>query len=353
VSGENNPFEKHARAIGVLFGCLLLLPVAGGAWLGYRALAQDAQRGYERHIVLRECSPLSETRHSAWNSDEQYVRRCDDNGFIKPSRVHDDPELEIVFLGASTTECLHNPEDQRFPYLAGRLIEERTNRRVNAYNGGKSGSTANHSVLALLGKVVPMHPDAAVLMHGINDAMFLMLAGDYWAPHARRSMLQDKDYNPVKAWVLERELGHRFLDMPKTDYDPYRGKPATLNVEAMTAQFAAMEELFVFICRKYAITPVLMTQFNRLTLDSDAYREATAARLKDFSIEYDDFQRAYAAMNETTRRVAAEQGVLLVDLAARIPGTPEYMYDSVHLTEKGTAAVADIVAQALSAELVR
>jgi lysophospholipase L1-like esterase len=58
-------------------------------------------------------------------------------------------------------------------------------------------------------------------------------------------------------------------------------------------------------------------------------------------------------MNETTRRVAAEQGVLLVDLAARIPGTPEYMYDSVHLTEKGTAAVADIVAQALSAELVR
>ena len=343
-----NPFEKHARTIGILFSLLLAAILCAGLWLGYRAMAADARKGYERYIVLRECSPLSETWHPSKESDAQYPRRGDENGFIMPSRVHDDPQFEVVFLGASTTECLHNPEDKRFPYLAGRRLEALTGKRVNAYNGGKSGNTASHSVLSLLAKVVPMHPDRVVLMHGINDAMFLMLADSYWATHARRGMLQDKEYNPLKKWFLERELGHRFLDMPETDYDPYRGRPAHLDVPRITGEFRKMLELFVIVCRQYDMTPVLMTQFNRLSLGPDAYREATEKRLKDFSIEYEPFQKAYEAMNETTRQVAAAMGVQLIDLAALVPSTPEYMYDSVHLTDRGCETVAGIVSEALA-----
>ncbi|WP_054650764.1 SGNH/GDSL hydrolase family protein [Salidesulfovibrio brasiliensis] len=276
------------------------------------------------------------------------VRRGDENGFIMPSRIHDNPDFEVVFLGGSTTECLSIPEKQRFPYLTGRLLENQHDMKVNAYNGGKSGSSSNHSVLSLFGKVIPMNADAVVLMHAINDLMFLMTAGSYWAEHYRRGMIQEKHYDPIRKWVTEREINHIFLPSPRTDYDQYRGKPADLDIGRITQSFRKTLELFIFICRQHNIKPVLMTQASRITATPDNFMQAKAKQLKsDFSVEYEDFQEAYSAMNQTIRNVSKQQDVLLIDLAKQIAPDESMMYDSVHFTVKGSQAVAKIVAETL------
>lgn len=343
-----NRFEQHkGKVYAVMFLIFMTLVVIGG-YLGYQSLLKDVRRGYQRHIVLREVAPLSTKTFKSVENDSQVVRRADENGFVEPARIHDIPDFEVVFLGGSTTVCNVIDEKLRFPHLAGRLLEKATDKKVNAYNGGKSGNASNHSVLNLLGKVVPMKPDAVVMMHAINDLNFLMITGSYWTPHPHRGMLQDKDYNPIKKFLIEKELGHNFLPSLRTAFDAYKGKPVDLDTLRIAADYRKMLELFVFICRQHDITPVLMTQASRFTAQPGEGMEGVVEKLKqDYHLEYSDFQRAYSKINETTRQVAIQNDVLLIDLAQDIEPTSDNMYDSVHLTTQGSKIASRSIAAKL------
>ncbi|MCS6771121.1 MAG: SGNH/GDSL hydrolase family protein [Kiritimatiellae bacterium] len=140
----------------------------------------------ERVIRLREHAPnqnrwVRPTREYMQGVDSLerkfYRLATDENGFIMPSAIHETPDIELVFLGGSTTECLYVDETNRFPYLAGRLLESRTGLRINSYNGGHSGNHSMHSLNVLINKVLPMQPDAVILCHNINDFATLLYEG--------------------------------------------------------------------------------------------------------------------------------------------------------------------------------
>ena len=109
-----------------------------------------------------------------------------------PSKIHDHPDLTIAFLGGSTTECIYVDEDNRFPYLAGRLLERQTHLKVNSYNAGRSGNNTLHCLNILLNKVVNLKPDIVVLMENINDLAILMYEKTYWNTNPSRSPIQEK-----------------------------------------------------------------------------------------------------------------------------------------------------------------
>ena len=132
-----------------------------------------------------------------------FVLRVDRQGFIMPSKIHDHPDLTIAFLGGSTTECTYVDEDNRFPYLAGRLLERQTHLKVNSYNAGRSGNNTLHCLNVLLNKVVNLKPDIVVLMENINDLAILMYEKTYWndqslpvAPHGETAEFQDRGPGP-------------------------------------------------------------------------------------------------------------------------------------------------------------
>ncbi len=80
----------------------------------------------------------------------------------------------------------------RFPYLAGRLLEQQTHLKVNSYNAGRSGNNSLHSLNILLNKVVNLKPDIVVMMHNINDLAILMYEKTYWNTNPSRSPIQEK-----------------------------------------------------------------------------------------------------------------------------------------------------------------
>lgn len=345
---SDNRFERHKGTAYLVLSLVLLALLLGGGYIGYRSLIKDVRRGYDRHIVLREVAPLSTKWFDTIDNSGRVVRRADENGFVLPARIHDHPDFEVVFLGGSTTVCNVVEEHSRFPYLAGRLLEKATHKKINAYNGGKSGNTSPHSVLNLMAKVVPMRPDAVVMMHAINDLNYLMIAGSYWTPHPHNGIIQEKDYNPLKKWMIEKELGHTFQPTLRTAFDQYKGKRADPDVQRITESYAKMLELFIFLCRQYDITPVLMTQASRITKNPDALMQGTAGKIeRDYQVTYPELYAAYTAVNETTRRVAADQNVLLIDLAEKIAPTAENIYDSVHLTTKGCEHAAETISAGL------
>jgi len=98
-------------------------------------------------------------------------------------------------LGGSTTECVYVDEDNRFPYLVGRLLERQTHLKVNSYNAGRSGNNTLHCINVLINKVVNLEPDIVVLMENINDLAILMYDKTYWNNNPSRSPLIEKPPN--------------------------------------------------------------------------------------------------------------------------------------------------------------
>ena len=122
--------ERHPKKIIFL---LVFLVVCGLALATEKILAWKAGNlrhtaEVKRYIKLREFPPgyadiLLPPKEALTVSDtlvrRDYLIRVDDHGFIMPSKVHEHPDLVLAFLGGSTTECIYDDENNRFPYLAG------------------------------------------------------------------------------------------------------------------------------------------------------------------------------------------------------------------------------------------
>jgi hypothetical protein len=357
-SPRENRFEKHRTAIMAVFYSFISLVLLLGAVFVVKAMRDEAKRGYERYIVMREARPASDISKPPSKSllavvdgleDRLYRLHVDGNGFIMPSKVHDKADREVVFLGGSTTECHYMDEDVRFPYLVGRELEKTIGLKINSYNGGHAGNNTLHCIFLLQGKVVPMHPRIAVLMEDINDLTSLMVLGGYWTPHATRGIVQEKEYDIVTTWVLKHFAGYKRLDTTGDDeFLSERKRLAHLDPAAFSEAYRKNIELFVFVCRQHGITPVLMTQFNRIAenLPDNLSRQIAPMR-EAWRFTYAQYRDTYSALNETVRAVAKEQNVALVDLDREVPKSPEFMYDIVHLNAKGSRRVAGVVAKAL------
>lgn len=269
-----------------------------------------------RYIKLRELAPNQTITDRPSKSyllklDNSYLIRqpyhmqIDQHGFIKPSDIHPNPDLKIVFLGGSTTECRYMQETERFPYLVGRALEAKLGKRVNSYNGGVSANESKHSLNILFNKVLSLKPDVVVFMHNINDLVILRSQGTY-------------DYqNSLKSHV---QTAHNLFTQVEIPQLSRHGSDDDLK-----NAFRKNLLTFIAIARIHEIKPVLMTQASRGT-DDDAL---------------------YHAFNDVIRTVALEEKVTLVDLAQRIPAEKTYLYDHYHYTAGGSQLAADEITQQL------
>lgn len=359
---RKNRFERHSKTFFAVFYSLIGLVLLGATLLAVKIVRDEVNRGYERSIILREPRVSSNLAQSPPRGllqvadgleDKPYRLRTDDNGFILPSRIHDAPDISIVFLGGSTTECHFMDEKERFPYLVGRNLETILKKKVNTYNTGHAGNNTLHCDLILQAKVLPMRPQFAVLMECINDLTLLAMLGDYWGPNATRGIIQDKEYNFAKRWIIDNLIGHKRDKVDARDeFAGQRTLARGLTPEHIAKKYKNNIELFVFLCRQHGITPVLMTQFNRFTpkLAENLERQIQPI-FQSWGLSYEQYKACYDALNETVRKVADEQGVLLIDLDRMVPKSRLTMYDVVHLNAEGSRQVADIVAKALAASL--
>jgi hypothetical protein len=376
---RNNWLERHPKKVIFLIvflgiGCLAF---ATEKLLALKNHHRINPTGIQRFIKLREFNPLyrdilvpnqEAMRMSDSLEQKPYVLRVDRQGFIMPSKIHDHPDLVIAFLGGSTTECTYVDEKARFPYLAGRLIEQRTGLKVNSYNAGRSGNNTLHSLNVLLNKVVPLKPDIVVMMHNINDMAILMYEKTYWNHNPSRSPLIEKKPNfktvgkdleqtfhlvrDLTFPNLSREVKKILAFGPKSRGDEFqdvRGKKITIDPEMLVREFSLNLQTFINLCRARGITPVLMTQPSRLTDHPDPLIKKLMHGLETSQgIAYADFKGAFDRLNQTIREVGAKNQVLVIDLAQEIPPTKENICDVAHFNDRGSRLVAARLAADLS-----
>lgn len=387
-------FERHP-AISLL--AILSIVLIGGLAAVEKVLERrheaaglDFTNTYERLIRLRETRPNSLTIFDRTHEGvtEKVLLRGDENGFIEPSRVHEKPDAQIVFLGGSTTEAYQVRETLRFPYLAGRLLESRLGIAINSHNGGRGANHSMHSNFVLLGKVLPMKPDMVVVMHAINDLSWHRKTnGDYWTlnpdPNAAFGDIWDQ-YLLVKTTPLQSEYRNLtdllrniknatipytwltirsafetakqdptlLMAMSERGYAEYSNSaegpetPFTDIENLALANFRKSMETLVGTARIWGIEPVLMTQPRLIGLTPTSRNDLAVLRLA----------RLHDAANQVVRDLAREKDVILVDLYAMVdaqPEKPRFFIDKIHYSDAGSEFIAHRVAETLAPEICR
>ncbi|MGO8761612.1 MAG: SGNH/GDSL hydrolase family protein [Desulfobaccales bacterium] len=371
---ERHPKKVVCAIVLLAIGCLALVTEK---ILARRNPGLINPLGIKRSIKLREFNPLYRDvlvpdpeylRKADGLEAKKFLLRVDRQGFIMPSKVHDRPGLTIAFLGGSTTECTYVEEENRFPYLTGRLIEQHTGLKVNSYNAGRSGNNTLHCLNILLNKVVGLKPDVVVLMENINDLAILMYEKTYWNTNPSRSPIQERlpafktvgqdlrrDFYLIRDLTfpnLSRELKKLSPFGPKTKGDEFkdvRGQKIIIDQDLLVREFSLNLQTFINICRARSIIPVLMTQASRLTDHPDPPVQKIMHQLEiSQGITYGEFKSAFDRLNRTIRDVGAKNQVRVIDLAGEIPPVKENICDVAHFNDRGSRLVAARIAAGLA-----
>jgi len=364
---NSNRFKNHSKKVISTLIIILLLAII---FITEFLLGPAPVEGESRCIRLREHKPNAV---NYFTPDELYMSKSeelhqkaykleiDDQGYISPSVIHSDPDLSIIFLGGSTTECIYIDEDQRFPYLTGRLLEKE-GRKVNSINSGVSGNNSRHSIDILLNKGLKINPDIAVMMHNINDLNILLYEKDYSNNNPYRSLIIKEDKNTFSYYVkgltkciipnLYRRISlfnRRYVNVRIDDeFAHLRGKRLTIDRQNIFRKFKKSLLTFIAVSKANGIIPVLMTQANRFKENPDSIIIANWTLEDDFGIKYDDYRDIFVAMNKLIRDVGVSNNVLVLDLDGEIPKTSGYMYDAVHFNNKGSCLASKIIAEHLN-----
>jgi len=270
--------------------------------------------------------------------------------------------MTILTIGGSTTECLFLSDGRTWTdQLTRRTMAVRSDAWIN--NAGFEGhSTFGHLVL-LREFVVSMRPKVILVLSGYNDMKLrAALPRDAeFAPQslstAHRLMTFVADHSQVGAVsenfvrmfrtyqagvrsdeIHPERLPTRPLDEEKTNaiLDEHRSR--------YIAGYARRLTEIIEVSRRNGIEPVLLTQ---PALYGDVVDPTTGVALGPLAIGSVSNGRvewqSLELYNDAARRLSADLGVRMIDLAHEMPKDSKYFTDWVHYTNDGAVLVGDIV----------
>ncbi|MFZ2090006.1 MAG: hypothetical protein WAU47_15665, partial [Desulfobaccales bacterium] len=202
--------------------------------------------------------------------------------------------------------------------------------------------------------------------HNINDLVALLYEGTYWNKNASRrvtvevrptlvghvrgffQVLRESTIPHLYQAIVELSQQVKGTHQETDEFGHLRGKRVEINQAYLLQEFRSNLKMFADLCRARGITPVLMTQPNRLSgnLDPQTWKEVQV--LEDKGISLREFGELHGLFNQAIREVGAADQVLVVDLAREIPPEERYIYDPVHLTERASKLAGEIISRELA-----
>ncbi len=268
--------------------------------------------------------------------------------------------LTVITIGGSTTECHFLSDSLTWPYLLGEKLSDSVP-GVWLNNAGLDGQSTFGHIVLLNDHVKKLHPSVVVFLTGINDVETsgpsfhdkLYERGAY--PDLKHFLFNNSEVlnlglnlwrvwragrfnnttngmlvlDSVRRLVLADSVVRARLEAQGPYLDGYR---ARLNVLADT-------------CLAWHIVPVFVTQPDQFGYGRDP---VTGADLAAFPVEPPGNGALLWAMleryNDVVRRMCAERGLPMIDLALLMPKNSLYFYDMSHFTNAGAAEVAGLLA---------
>lgn len=268
---------------------------------------------------------------------EEVIYETDSEGYIKPSKIYDNPDLNFFFLGGSTTENLYINPKKRYPFLSTKMIENFYQIKINSFNAARSKNNSIHSLNLLINKILIEKPDFVFINHSVNDQhIFNMGSKYYWNSENDRQIIiypnknftyfqklkvKIKNYFPglyFKYRILKKKYTNENLNEISSTWDKL-GK--TYDLE----EYININKIFISLAEIYDFKIVFLSQPSNFQINSDRYNLQ-----KKYIKKLYDFLRSQKSNN-----------YYLIDLYSELSNRSEYFYDAVHLNIKGNAKVSE------------
>lgn len=266
------------------------------------------------------------------------------------ARTHGDDVVRVAFLGGSTTFCAENSSNEAtWPELVWHGLETHFPKaHVDYLNAGVPGYVVERSHRRLMHHVKPFAPDVVVVYHATND-----LSVDTRALAVAKGLDVDLGHSslghtPSMLWDIAT-LQYRVAQVRRRAVSG-EGR-LVYDAPALAAGFAERLRALVKDAKTIAPQVVLVTFAHRLRADQplDVQLESAATALLYMPyMSLEGLHAGYDAYNDAIRRVAAEEGVILIDDADSIPGDGEHFVDSVHFSDAGSREQARRVVDGLA-----
>jgi len=275
-------------------------------------------------------------------------------GAEAPADFHD--WLTIIAVGGSTTECTSINEGKTWEDHLGHTLDQSIN-KIWVNNAGFDGhSTFGHQVL-LRDYIQYLNPKVCLFLIGFNDV--------------NRSDPAD-DLNFTKShtgWLIQlakySKLANLILNLYRNHLTKEQGMPQAFSkfgsqnlfLSDSTVQKTLMDSKpflenygkrlheIVRLCRKSSIEPVFITQptmtgFGIDSLTGFDLENCMLTNKLNGKLHWERLE----LYNDVTRRVGAETGTLVIDLAHKLPKSSAYFVDNLHYNNEGCGKVAEIIA---------
>ena len=296
-----------------------------------------------------------ENLDEAYNDPVQKIKiklNTDNEGYILGYNNKSEKSSSIFFLGGSTTANIGVEAKSRFPYLFSKNIDSLN---FKVYNGGVGGNHSFHSNLILLSKVLRENPRPkyVFLHHNVNDISQLIRTQSYWKDYKDRGILQseslDRFNNPIVNFLFELKeflipnIYIKLSPLLKRNKSSIKNsidiESTEFNEEKILSEFRNSILLFLNICKIYDITPILMTQYSRFSLDDQDIVKVHSDNFERYKLICD----LHPKFNTVLKEISNQLNINLIDLATKIPNNNEYLYDEVHLNKKGNILASNII----------
>jgi lysophospholipase L1-like esterase len=293
--------------------------------------------------------------------DKKIIHTKNNIGFRGPQKPDSlNKYLSIISVGGSTTEC---------PYLAdGKTWNDDLYRRLQKdfepvwlNNAGLAGHSTFGHIAMLQDYVSKLHPKAALFLIGANEierddlnasdkSNMQGYYGSFFTFFSKNSEVCNVIANLIRTRrAAVRKLNDRYIDIKAGMYDTL-ALPETFIAEKLNRQkpylsmYQKRLEIIAGLCRQNNIAAIFITQ---PTLFGSVTDSITGAHLGVFKLAPDQngesWWRQLEVYNDVTRKVARQQKLHIIDLAALMPKSSEYFYDQVHFTNAGSQKVAAIL----------
>lgn len=346
---RNNPYGPTHIGVAkaILYSTIVFVVLFVCTELSIRTWAYFYRTEYERYDMSSQTFVLVPGEHRVGGA----TIKINSDGFIGDELQPNGPNLfRILAIGDSCTFGMGHS----YPALLEEQLKENleSGLRYEVVNGGVEGLNSEMALHRLKTKGPALSPDVVTIYIGWNDLMkfdplsqgnvkrwsgLVRILDKLWLTKAFRKLIfyyiRPKIRPPA---VGAKSRTHRFKDFRPSFYER--------NLRELIAT-----------TRTLGARPVL------LTLPTVVRADMTVQDLREADVVFPYFPSAYgvgdlldllAAYNRSIRRMAMEEQVLLVDLAAafaKLQDIRPYFHDTMHPNGRG----AELIAMELHAALVR
>lgn len=278
-------------------------------------------------------------------------------------------EFRIFTVGGSAMECLLLDEGESINDVLQRELRARLGLDVKVYNAAKSGAASFDDIAMVVHRLVYLQPDLVVDLTGVNDTLASIQHYDYLHYNEEMRLTLTFRYMATEFQIFRR-LQSIAEGVLSTKQQPAKQALEELPLNTNVREKAEISRqlprnggrpdidpsffeenltTLIGVARAHGFQLVFVTQPS--TWNSTDPR-AAPWHWMTFGFDEQGLDTAVEVMNDVTRRVTADTGTPLYDLARGLPKSMDLFYDDVHFNVNGARTFGTEVAAFLDKERI-